>query len=181
MAPVVLVVSAPISKVWRVIGERWGDVHRILPSLSASHLVTKGELGSGSRRECTLVEPIMGITTIEERVLSWEDGKAFSYVFDRPPWPMASVSNEWRLEAVGHETRLTLTPSLTVRGGVWTQWFAPTLLWAMSRSLKGDLPVMVEAIERECARLPPAYGRGALAAALEGIVMSTSVPATWFA
>lgn len=147
-------IRAPATKVWNVIGAQWGDVHRILPSLSASYLVTDGAPATGSRRECTLKEPIMGMTTIEERVLVWNEGTSFAYVFDRPPWPMASVSNTWHVEAIGDETRLTLTPSLRMRGGAWTQWLAPALLWAMSRSLKGDLPLMVEAIERECARLP---------------------------
>lgn len=156
VAPVELMIRAPATKVWRVIGDEWGSVHRILPSLSASHLVTDGALGTGARRECTLKEPMMGMTTIEERVLAWNEGASFTYVFDRPPWPMASVSNRWNIEAIGDRTRLTLTPLLEMRGGAWTQWMAPALLWAMSRSLKGDLPRMVEAIERECARLPAA-------------------------
>jgi hypothetical protein len=149
-------IRAPASDVWRVIGEQWGDVHRILPSLSASRLVTEGPLASGSRRECTLAQPIMGMTTIEERLLSWSKGTSFTYVFDAPPWPMASVSNTWSIETVGEKTRLTLTPFLKMRGGVWTQWLAPLMLWGMSRSLKGDLPLMVAAIERECAEHPSA-------------------------
>ncbi len=154
MAPVVLMIQAPAAEVWRVIGTQWGDVHRILPSLTASHLVTTGPPGVGSCRECTLRDPIMGMTTIEERLLAWQEGASFTYVFDKPPWPMVSVSNTWTIEPAGDFTRLTLTPSLKMRGGAWTQWLGPALLWAMSRSLKGDLPLTVEAIERECARIP---------------------------
>lgn len=151
MAPIALRIRAPAEDVWRVIGERWGDVHRILPSLSASRLVTPGPAGPGAARVCELREPLMGIRVVEERVTVWEDGRSFGYVFDRPPWPMASVSNTWTLRAEGDETVLTLTPSLRLRGGGATQWLAPALLWALARSLEGDLPRMVEAIERECA------------------------------
>lgn len=151
VAPVVLKVNAPVTDVWRVIGERWGDVHRIIPSLSASRLLTDGPLGSGSRRSCTLAKPVMGMETVEERVESWDAGRAFTYVFDAPPWPMASVSNRWSLEPDGDGTRLTLTPSLVMRGGAWTQWLAPLMLRLMSRSLQADIPLIGEAIERECA------------------------------
>lgn len=93
----------------------------------------------------------MGVETIEEQLSAWEDGKSFSYVYHDAPWPIESVSNQWTLEADGDETRLTLTPSLKMRGGAWTQWLAPAMLWLMSRSLKDDVPQMVAAIERECA------------------------------
>lgn len=153
MPPVSLHVRASVEDVWRVLGEGWDDVHRVLPRLSSSHLLTTGGLGVGAQRRCVLVKPIMGIERVEERLTAWEPGRAFTYVFDGPPWPMASVSNTWALSPDGTGTRLTLSPSLRMRGGVWTQWLAPALLWGMSRSLEADLPVMVEAIERECEAL----------------------------
>lgn len=159
MPPVVLHVRAPPRDVWRVIGDRWGDVHRIIPSLSASWLITPGAPGTGAVRSCTLRAPVMGISVVEERVSAWEPGRSFTYVFDAPPWPMESVTNTWTVEPAGEGTRLTLTPSMRLRGGRWTQWLAPGMLAMMSRSLKGDLPLMVEAIERECRVLPPAAPR----------------------
>jgi hypothetical protein len=51
MSSVVLHVRAPPAQVWRVLGERWGDVHRVLPSLSASRLVTSGPPDVGAVRE----------------------------------------------------------------------------------------------------------------------------------
>lgn len=164
MAAVVLRVDAPVDRVWRVLGERWGEVHRVIPSLSASRLRTPGAPGPGAVRACTLRKPLMGISVVEERVTRWREGESFAYVFDAPPWPMRSVSNAWSLAPEGDGTRLTLTPSMRLRGGRAFQWLAPALLWAMSRSLKADLPLMVAAIERECASLdaaPPAGPAGA--------------------
>lgn len=152
MASVVLHVTAPPPAVWRVIGEGWGDVHRIIPSLSASRLLTPGAVRPGSRRACTLAKPYLGMREVEEEVLAWDEGRSFTYVYDAPPWPMASISNTWALEAEGDGTRLTLTPALRLRGGRWTQWLAPPMMAAMVASLKGDLPAMVAAIERECAK-----------------------------
>ncbi|MGQ0535957.1 MAG: SRPBCC family protein [Methanobacteriota archaeon] len=152
MPAVEIRIRAPPEDVWRVVGQHWGDVHRIIPSLSSSRLLTDGPLGPGATRSCPLKEPLAGIREVEERVTEWVDGRSFSYVFDRPPWPMASITNRWSLEGAPHETVLTLAPSLRMRGGRFTQWLARPMLWFRSRSLARDVPAMAAAIEAECER-----------------------------
>ena len=83
---------------------------------------------------------------IEEELVAWDEGHAFTYVFDEPPWPMKSILNEWRIETEDDGTRLTLTPAVTIRGRGF-QWLAPLVLWAMSRALRGNLPAMQQRIE----------------------------------
>ena len=149
--PVVLHVRAPVSQVWRVVGEEWADVHRILPSLSGSRLLTPGGPRVGARRACTLAKPVMGLSSVVEEVEAWEEGRGFTYAVASPPWPMAGLRNRWTLEPEGSGTRLTLAPSMTLRGGAATRWLAPLVLAMLSRSLRADLPQMVAAIERACA------------------------------
>lgn len=148
-------VAAPPEAVWSVVGEAWGEVHRVLPSLSGSRLLTDGPVGVGSRRRCTLATPVRGIEAVEEELVAWKVGRSFTYVFGDPPWPLRSVRNQWRLEPEGDGTRLTLSPSLRVRGR-GTQWLAPLMLWFLSRPLEKDLPEMRRRIEESARTLSAA-------------------------
>lgn len=148
MADITMHIAAAPEAVWSVLGEAWGEVHRVLPSLSDSRLLTDGPPGLGSRRRCTLATPVRGMEAVEEELVAWEEGRSFTYLFHDAPWPIRSVRNEWRLEPEGEGTRLTLSPSLRIRGR-GTQWLAPVLLWFLSRPLEKDLPEMRRRIEAE--------------------------------
>lgn len=163
---VVLDIHAAPEDMWRVIGEQWGDVHRILPSLSGSRLLTPG-VGEGSVRECTLAKPVMGLDSVVEELVLWDPPRRLAYRVRSPPWPMCRLENRWTVEPggggdevcrdrqgdeargtgqAGHATtRRTLEPSVQGRRGLG--WLARFAVWKASRDLAGDAKEMVRAIE----------------------------------
>lgn len=145
---VVLQVAAPPAAVWRVVGERWGDVHELLPRLSASRLLDEGPPCVGATRVCTLTAPVMGMREVRERLVAWRPPVGFAYEVLDPPFPLARLRNAWRIEAEGDGTRLTLAPEVELRGGAATRWMRGALLGSLMRELDKDVAQMRAAIER---------------------------------
>lgn len=153
---VVLWVSAPPADVWRVVGERWGDVHRLLPRVARSRIVDDDAPGVGATRACTLTTPVMGMAEVRERLVVWEPPFGFEYEMLDPPFPFARLRNTWRIAPDGEGSRLTLSPELHLRGGRWAQALRGPVLRALLRELDRDVAQLQAAIEREALASAPA-------------------------
>lgn len=145
---VALDVQASPADVWRVVGERWADVHALVPRIRASRLVEGSAPGLGATRECSLREPVAGIHRIHERLVAWDPPRGFAYEVVRPPFPFARLRNEWRIEPRGDGARLTLAPGLVLRGGSATRWLAPLVLRWLMRDLARDVDALRENLDR---------------------------------
>lgn len=149
-------VDAHPAAVWRVVGDRWGDVHELLPRLESSRLIDASRPGVGVSRECRLAEPVMGMRQVRERLVAWEPPRSFTYELLRPPFPIARLRNEWRVEADGAGTRLTLSPAIELRGGAASRWLRGAVLASLLRELEKDMEEMRVRVERAAAAEPDA-------------------------
>lgn len=151
--PVTFEIEAALDDVWRVIGERWDEVHRIVPRISDSFLTNDVGIGKGATRRCVLSNPAAGMDEVEERIIRWDPPRSFIYELLDPPFPLRRLTNTWSLEATDAGTRLALEPELQLRGRPFTKPLEGLVLRWMMADLASDQRAMKGAIEAAVADL----------------------------
>lgn len=145
---VTLELDAAPEDVWRVTGERWDLVFRLVPRISQSELLSDGVVEEGAVRQCTLSTPAAGMREIEERLVAYDPPRSFSYAVLDPPFPLRRLVNTWTIEASNGGTRLTLRPTVELQGGPLAGRLEGLVLWQLLRELESDVGSMTQAIER---------------------------------
>ena len=132
--------DASPAAVWAVVGERWGAVDEVLPVVVASTVTEKGEDGPrvGTTRECELAERLAGTSDPVERLVAWHPPRTLTYESVSPTFPVRRLSWEWTVEPRGDRSRLTVTPTVEVRGGGLTGWLADSILDDVVATLAAD-------------------------------------------
>jgi len=95
--------------VWEVLAE-FDDISTWAPAVvdhSSSMGGPDGGIGAARRIQT-------GRTTVVETVESWDPPKVLAYRLEGLPRALRRVTNEWRLEPVGGQTRATLTTTVHV-------------------------------------------------------------------
>lgn len=141
-------VEARPADVWRVVGERWDEMSRLVPTISHSELVDETEVCAGAARRCTLSNPVAGMEYVEERLVEWEPPATFLYAVIDPPFGMRRLGNRWTVEPSGTATRLTMEPFVELRGRPLTRPFERLVLRWMIRDLRSDVEEMRTRVER---------------------------------
>lgn len=141
-------VEARPADVWRVVGERWDEMSRLVPTISHSELVDGTEVGAGAARRCTLSNPVAGMEYVEERLVEWDPPATFLYEVIDPPFGMRRLGNRWTVEPSGTATRLTMEPFVELRGRPLTRPFERLVLRWMIRDLRSDVEEMRTRVER---------------------------------
>lgn len=150
---VVFDIDASPEEVWRVTGEQWGEVHRLIPRISNSVLTSDDGVREGATRRCTLSESTAGLEEIDERLVFMDPPETFTYELLDPPFPLQRLTNTWAIEPTDTGTRLTLRPLLELRGRPFTTWLEGFALRRMMADLEDDQQAMKGAIEAAVAEL----------------------------
>lgn len=145
--------DAPPDAVWHVTGERWGDVHRLIPRVSNSVLTNDDGVREGATRRCTLTESTAGMEEINERLVYMDPPTTFTYELLDPPFPLRRLTNTWTIEPTDTGSRLTLTPRLELTGGFFTNWLEGIAIRRLMADLEADQQAMKDAIEAAIAEL----------------------------
>lgn len=140
--------DASPENVWEVIGERWDEIDRIVPSISHSELIDGTEVGAGAARRCDLTEPSVGMEFVAERLIAWDPPRTFTYEMIDPPFPLRRLGNKWTVEARDTGTRLTMEPFAELRARPLMRWLEGIVLRRMIASLESDRGEMRMSIER---------------------------------
>lgn len=140
-------IDASPEDVWRVTGERWNEIFRIVPSISDSRLIEGTNIEPGVARRCDLTEPTFGMEFVEERLIGWEPPRTFTYEMIDPPFPLQRLGNRWTIEANDPGTRLTMEPYAELRARAVTGWLEGFVLRRMVGSLESDQAEMRRSIE----------------------------------
>ena len=140
-------VDAAPADVWRVAGERWDEVYRLVPRISRSVLTSDGGIREGATRRCSLSEPALGMDHIDERLVGWDPPRSFAYEVIDPPFPLRRLGNSWTVEPEGDGTRLSLTPTVELRGRPVTRPLEGIVLRRTIRRLESDLRGLSAGIE----------------------------------
>jgi hypothetical protein len=124
------VVHAPLDAVWNVIGD-FGTEHRWTRSMARCERDTP-EVAVGTSRTCTLPKPLMGRTSVRERLTEFTPGVALSYDLEGPAGPFLRASSRWSVCA-SEEAQTTL---VTVEGRfIPRNWLARFLIWPIAKPL----------------------------------------------
>lgn len=146
-------IDASPEDVWRVTGEQWDEVHRLIPRVSNSVLTSDDGVREGATRRCTLAESTAGMDEIDERLVFMDPPEIFTYELLDPPFPLRRLTNTWTIEPTETGSRLTLTPRLELPGGILTTWLEGFALRRLMVDLEADQRAMKSAIEEAVANL----------------------------
>lgn len=82
-------------EVWAVLGA-FGTEHHWSSALEHTERDTEG-VDVGTARHCTLPEPMMGRTEVEETLVEYEEGASLAYRLQGEAGPFASAGSRWRI------------------------------------------------------------------------------------
>lgn len=99
-------IDAAPSEVWAVLSD-FASISRWAPNVDHSSLMTEQSVGVGAVRRIQASR-----ATILETVRSWDPLVELSYEITGLPPVIKSVTNTWRLEAVGEQTNVLLTSEI---------------------------------------------------------------------
>jgi hypothetical protein len=137
--------------VWHVVGERWGEADRTLPFVTDCRVTDGGE-GSprpGTTREVTFAARVAGADEATERLVAWHSPRSLAYETVTPTFPVSRLAWEWRVDPRGEvRSRLTVTPTVEVRGGALTGWLADSMLDDVVETLAGARDRVRATVER---------------------------------
>ena len=109
-------IEASAEDVWRVVGERFGDL-TWSEGIDDSHL--EGELGVGGVRVCRFQPNAFSREgLVRERLTEFDrDGRVLAYVAENIPGVMRSASNRWTIVPLGPERcRVEMRANIELRG-----------------------------------------------------------------
>ena len=145
--------AASAEDVWRVVGERFGDL-TWSEGIDASHL--EGELGVGGVRICRF-EPnaFSREGVVRERLTEFDrEARVLAYVAENMPGVMRCASNRWSVVSLGPDRcRVEMRAAVELRG--IARLFAPLLGLGLRRMGSRTLQEL-EAYVVQCHREAPA-------------------------
>jgi hypothetical protein len=122
-------VGASSDAVWEVLGD-FGTEHRWTKSVAQCVRDTDA-VGVGTIRTCTLPKPLMGRTSVRERLTEYEPGAALAYGLVGSAGPFSSASSRWSTTAcTDGGTIVTVEGFFTARSSA-----AQVLVWPLARPM----------------------------------------------
>jgi len=108
----VVQIDAPKDQVWMTLADL-GAIQNYNPMVTKSHYTSETRAGIGATRHCDFSP----IGSVEERVVSWEDGEQYTIeVYESQMMPM-TVTAHFQLRPNGGSTNISLTMEYSVKGG----------------------------------------------------------------
>lgn len=115
-------IDAPVSKVWGVLSAL-ESIHLWSDSIHRSYCESDQTRGVDAVRVCELG----GNVVVKETIITWEEGRSFTYSGQGVPITKRAV-NTWSVEEHGHQTLVTSTAEVELKGGFIGRWLEPIML-----------------------------------------------------
>jgi hypothetical protein len=119
-------IDADVHTVWSALSSL-ESIPLWVPAIRRAHC-PHAHRGVGAERICELPG-----ATVHETVVEWDEGRSFKYRGEGAPM-MKRATNTWAVEARGHQTLVTSTAEVELKGGVLGRLLEPLARAAAMRA-----------------------------------------------